>query len=179
MREASVGFVSSDLFQPRKALASDTGLRKESIDLVICAQAFHWFCNEETVAEFRRIVRPGGLVALVWNERDLRKDRFHRELEELIVRFATDYESVRHDKFGRDRLEKAFGQSIETIQFESAQTFDLEGLTGRIASASYMPNESSIEYQRLVKMLRRLFAEHEQSGKLSVSYKTILFYLEI
>ncbi len=45
--------------------AEATGLESASVDLVICAQAFHWFRPVEALAEFRRIVKPGGrLVTL-------------------------------------------------------------------------------------------------------------------
>jgi len=50
--------------------AEATGLDRASVDLVLCAQAFHWFRPPEAVAEFARILRPGGRLAIVWNRRD-------------------------------------------------------------------------------------------------------------
>jgi SAM-dependent methyltransferase len=43
-----------------------------AVDAVTCAQAFHWFATAETLAEFRRVLRPGGVLGLVWNVRDER-----------------------------------------------------------------------------------------------------------
>ena len=42
-----------------------------SVDAVVCATAFHWFATTDTLAEFRRVLRPGGALGLIWNVRDL------------------------------------------------------------------------------------------------------------
>lgn len=41
-----------------------------SASVILCAQAFHWFANAEALAEFHRVLAPGGRLALVWNVRD-------------------------------------------------------------------------------------------------------------
>ncbi|MBD5635763.1 MAG: class I SAM-dependent methyltransferase, partial [Candidatus Eremiobacteraeota bacterium] len=54
----------------RAGSAENTGLATGSVDVVGCFQAFHWFANAAPLAEFVRILRPGGRLAIVWNERD-------------------------------------------------------------------------------------------------------------
>lgn len=41
-----------------------------NFDTVICATAFHWFASAEVLAEFHRVLRPGGALGLIWNVRD-------------------------------------------------------------------------------------------------------------
>ncbi len=41
-----------------------------SLDAVVCAQAFHWFANRQTLDEFHRVLKPGSKLGLVWNVRD-------------------------------------------------------------------------------------------------------------
>lgn len=54
------------------APAQRLALADASIDAIVCATAFHWFATAETLAEFRRVLRPGGALGLVWNIRDIR-----------------------------------------------------------------------------------------------------------
>ena len=57
----------------------DVGVRRVrmvvvDVDLVSAGQAFHWFDRVEARREFARILKPGGWVALLWNERDTGAD---------------------------------------------------------------------------------------------------------
>jgi SAM-dependent methyltransferase len=38
------------------------------VDAVFTGQAFHWFANEDALAEIARVLRPGGVFARLWNE---------------------------------------------------------------------------------------------------------------
>lgn len=41
-----------------------------SVDAVVAGQAFHWFDLDRAPAELARVLRPGGVLAPVWNLRD-------------------------------------------------------------------------------------------------------------
>ena len=54
------------------ATAEDIPANDRSVDVVVVAQAFHWFDHGVALPEIARILKPGGHVALVWNSRDER-----------------------------------------------------------------------------------------------------------
>jgi len=45
-------------------------LADASVDAIAVGQAFHWFDAEPALAEMRRVLRPGGGFALLWNRWD-------------------------------------------------------------------------------------------------------------
>src|SRR5439155_7014696 len=58
-----------------------------SVDAIAIGQAFHWFRQDETIPELRRVIRSGGGVALLWNERDV-EDPLQRSVSDLIAPFV-------------------------------------------------------------------------------------------
>ena len=67
--EATARLGGNPRFHAVAGRAEATGLPDASCDVVTAAQAFHWFDIDPTRREFRRILRPGGAVVLVWNIR--------------------------------------------------------------------------------------------------------------
>lgn len=60
------------------ATAEDTGLPTASADLVTAAQAWHWFDTDAASAEVQRLLRPGGVLLLLWNTMDVTVPWVHR-----------------------------------------------------------------------------------------------------
>ncbi len=166
-------------FRSRNGTAEDTGLPDHSINIVVAAQAFHWFDPEKTGAEFKRILKDGGFVALIWNERQLNTTPFLREYEQFLLKFANDYTKVRHENINEEKLFDFFGREFRRATFLNAQIFDFDGLRGRVLSSSYMPSESDQSYQPMIEELRALFAKHAENGKIKVSYDTNVFFTQL
>lgn len=180
MRRASEEYLADfPNFQTVDGTAENTGLPDQSIDLIVAAQAFHWFKNEETLQEFRRIGRENAILALIWNERQLDSNKFLREYERFLIEFGTDYGQVRHDQINKETLEDFFKTEFSLKTFQNSQTFDFEGLKGRLLSSSYMPSEDHPRFSEMKKNLKRLFAEHAEQDKIQVLYDTNVFYTPI
>ncbi|MFL5964178.1 MAG: class I SAM-dependent methyltransferase [Gaiellaceae bacterium] len=56
--------------ETRAGSAEAIPLPDASVDGVFAGQAFHWFANDVAIQEIARVLRPGGVLALIWNERD-------------------------------------------------------------------------------------------------------------
>lgn len=85
------------------ATAEEIPANDRSVDVVVVAQAFHWFDHEAALAEIARVLKPGGHVALVWNSRDERIP-WVRRMGEILGRQESNTSSSQHlvhsDLFG-------------------------------------------------------------------------------
>lgn len=119
MREAAEQMLESNpQFQSIEGSAESTGLPDQSVDFIVCAQAFHWFDRSATQIEFRRILRPGGRVILIWNSRLTNGTPFREEYNHLLHTYGTDYEKVNHKNISQTML-LSFSRKVQCMKCES------------------------------------------------------------
>jgi SAM-dependent methyltransferase len=53
-----------------EAHAEELPVGDRAYDAVVAAQAFHWFDLDRALPEIARVLKPGGRIGLVWNQRD-------------------------------------------------------------------------------------------------------------
>jgi ubiquinone/menaquinone biosynthesis C-methylase UbiE len=159
----------------RDGRAEFTGLPDGIADLVLAAQAFHWFRHAEALSEFRRILKPTGRVVLMWNEQD-RTDPFTAGYNETLKQFSPDPELAARTQCltGEHLLASALFSDGERVEFPHLQELDVEQLLGRAFSASYAP-QAGEPRQRLEEALRRLHASHQRDGRAAMRYRTTLY----
>ncbi|WP_461055037.1 class I SAM-dependent methyltransferase [Spirosoma arcticum] len=155
--------------------AEETTLPDHSADLILAGQAFHWFDRARAGAEFRRVLKPGGWAALIWNERS-EASPFLRDYDQFLHQFSTDYADVHHRHIDRAVFDEFFGaEQYQTATFANHQDFDFTGLTGRYLSSSYSYAETHPAHADAIRELRRLFNNHQQNGLIRFEYKTVVY----
>lgn len=165
-------------FTSLAATAEATTLPDQSIDVVTAGQAFHWFRQQEAVVEFRRILKPGGWVALIWNDRQIDTTPFLQAYEHLLQNYATDYRAVDHKNVTHDHFDGLFGQSLKLKTFSNNQRLGYEELEGRLLSSSYAPLAGQPNYEPMLAELRRIFAAQQRDGTVDLQYTTLLYYCQ-
>jgi SAM-dependent methyltransferase len=127
---------------PEVAAVDGTGeaipLDDHSVDAAVSAQAFHWFDPSRAVPEIIRVLRPGGGLALVWNQRDesvpwvAEMSRITGWTVEAPYRRETDWAAVVAGA-AHDRL-----TPMQKSSFPYEQLVDREMLLDRVRSISYL-----------------------------------------
>jgi SAM-dependent methyltransferase len=178
MREAGERLLSPYAnFESVDGRAEETTLDDGSVDFVAAGQAFHWFDPPRARVEFKRILRPGGWVVLVWNDRRTSGTPFLEDYERLLVGYGTDYKAVSGKYAEASMLAALYGPGeMLTKTFDNEQVFDLEGLRGRLMSSSFVPQPGHPDFGPMTRELEALFRRHQRAGRVTVAYDTKVFY---
>jgi SAM-dependent methyltransferase len=159
--------------------AEATTLADHSIDFVTAAQAAHWFDRRQTRREFVRILKPGGWLVLMWNERVTDSTAFLRDYEQLLLKYGTDYQEIRHERT-TDEINQFFDPAPYSERvFDMYQEFDYAGVEGRLLSSSYAPGPDHPQHRAMLQELKHIFGEHAKNGRATFEYKTRVYFGKI
>jgi SAM-dependent methyltransferase len=161
-----------------RARAENLPFRDESFDLLTCAQAFHWMQPQAALAEFARVLKPGTLAAVFFNERRFEEEGFTRDFEDLIVKHNPAFDP-RFLQKPWDRMIADSGRFrlIQYFRFDWEWTRSPAELAGYVASISYLRNTLGSEaWPALLHELDELAARHAGSeGDVALKMRTDLW----
>jgi len=152
--------------------AAATGLPSGAVALVTVAQALHWFDLNASLAEFVRVLAPGGWCAVFWNVRALVSDLM-AEYDALLRAQSHEYGTVERPEETLARL-KGSGRArdLREAEFGYAQRFDEASFLGRVFSSSYVAHGVA-DRLTFEGALRGLFGRHQQGGAVEFQYRSV------
>ena len=129
-----------------------------SVDGVFAGQAFHWFANDEAIAEIARVLRPGGVLCLIWNEPDGGRpsplpEQYLAYLEELH-RGAFDAAPPWHDVIARG----PFGE-VRECSVPHDHLLDRAGVLDNARSVSWVASRAKEERELIMRRLGELIGD--------------------
>ena len=160
------------------ATAEQTTLDDASVDIITAAESFHWFDNERTHREMRRILKKDGYVVLLWNS--FKGNPYDEEMKKI----SEKYRSKKGEKpFGvsaklrKVRAENLFGDGNYQFQeFDNSFMQSREEFRGGMLSTSFAPDKASEDYMQFVLEVERLFDRYAKDGEIKTVVKTICFW---
>ena len=159
----------------RGGTAEATGMPDASADGVTAAQAFHWFDPEAFAGECRRVLRPRGWAATIWNNRRVSGSPFLEAYEAFVRQWGTDYARVGASYANVEHLAVLFGEVPTPALFENAQTLDRTGLLARLESSSYMPGADHLNYAPMREAAAQMFDAHAEGGLVELRYEAVAY----
>ena len=140
-----------------------------SADVVVSAQAFHWFDHDAALPEIARVLRPGGRVALVWNSRD-DSDPWMSRLSEIIGN-----ETIEESDVVPVLDESGLFEPVEIASFAFEQTRDRDGLLDLVLSRSYLAKLPPPEREPVLDAVATLYDESSTGDGVRLAYVTECF----
>ena len=135
--------------------AEEVPLPDAAADVIVVAQAFHWFDFDRALPELHRVLRPGGHLVLFWNMRDL-DDRLQAGVEALL-RPLREQVMAEHEGSWRGSLEHTpYFEPAEERHFRYEQRFTVADLCDRVASTSFVAAMPTDEREALLVRVRAL-----------------------
>jgi ubiquinone/menaquinone biosynthesis C-methylase UbiE len=151
------------------ATAEQTTLDRASVDLVSAGRSFHWFDTIRALAEFRRILKPRGWVALVAAGRDQKEHAQSAAYEQLLHEHGTDYAYIRAGYRIHERMAELFpGGAVLQTKIEEEQTVNFEELVGQTMSLSVAPLPGHAKHEGMMEALRAFFERFAQGGAITI-----------
>ena len=136
----------------RAGTAEAIPLLDAAVDAVTVAQAFHWFRFDAALAEIRRVLRPGGAVALLWNRWDP-DDRRYAALEGVLasVRREAPY---RTERWREALVESPLFGPVEDRRFLYEEELELEHAVQREGTTSLLASLPAPEREAVLDRIR-------------------------
>jgi SAM-dependent methyltransferase len=142
-----------------------------TFDAVVCAQSFHWFATEIAVSEIRRVLKPRGILGMVWNVRDERVP-WVKALTEIIEPYNANVPRYGTMRWARLFPAPGFGPLDELrLPHDGHHGSPDDVIVGRTLSTSFIAALPPDQQQRVADSVRAVIAATpELAGKKSVSY---------
>ena len=153
--------------------ASKIPLENASVDCIIAAQAFHWFDADAFRVECQRILRPDGIVLLVYNMRDM-DNPLTKDLASLHAQFNPAFHGFSNGLKDSD-LKNFFKGACEVKSWNNDQVMTKNAFIERALSSSYSPRESDTNYERFLEEMEKLFLRYAQDDRVRYLHNTIVY----
>jgi len=154
----------------REGLAEAIPLPDAAMDAVTVADAFHWFDHTAALEEIRRVLRPGGGLAIISTVPDWSGASWSHEVGSLLANLRPE-----HPSFDGTPWQEAVRASDgwtdpREVHVTSSQQASPERVVDHVTSVSWMAALPEDERAEVIEQVRTLVDAGETPQQLTVHY---------
>ncbi|CAF4701322.1 unnamed protein product [Rotaria sp. Silwood1] len=146
-----------------RLLAEHIPFEDNTIDIILCGQSFHWFANYHALIELNRVLKPDGLLILVWNLADNRESPWAKNISEYVDSFRSKetprYKTMEWRKVFDDQN---LFSSLQHKQFSHKQRVTRDLAINRLLSISFIAALSSEQQKEIIEQIRKISENVEE-----------------
>lgn len=168
---------SSDGIHFFENIAEDLPFDDDHFNLITVGQAVHWFDRPKFYSEIVRVLKKGGVLALIENNRSWQTDEFFAKYEDLLEAHSPNYSrDYRNSDYMAEMIEAGFKdvtahESIWQRVMTEAEFVDMSCSSSKMAAARKATDDG------VLAELKQLIAEYvDAGGKLTIDYVTKIIY---
>lgn len=158
--------------------AESTDISDNILDYITVAQAFHLLSGENTLREFKRILKPDGKLIIIYNMKNHFSDLFIKS-EEVLLKYCPLYRRDFHAKeFKYDSFLNCFTEDSYQYRFflnDNTEYLDCKTFIDRTLSASYAVQADDPSFPTFVKELEKVFAYYSTNNKIKMELSTVIY----
>lgn len=160
------------------ASAENTTLPDSCVDIITAAESFHWFDNENTHSEMRRILKKNGYVFLIWNVFG------GNDYDDEILQLKTAYRAKKNQKTSgipyEQRATNLFGMGNYNVsEYGNSLLQTLDEFRGGMLSTSFAPEKGTVDYVNFTADVEEIFNKYSINGKLKTTITTVCYWGKI
>lgn len=145
-----------------KGTAERIPMAHDSVEVVVVAQAFHWFDASAAAAEIHRVLRADGGLAVIWNSWD-ESVPWVAAMQAIVHEHAGDAPRQAHSTWQRDLAASGLFTALSEQTYLNLVLGDRETVLARVASTSYIAALDPAKHEDLLCRVRRLLDADEQT----------------
>jgi ubiquinone/menaquinone biosynthesis C-methylase UbiE len=137
-------------------------LEDNTVDVIFCGQSFHWFANERALTEIHRVLKPNGLLVLIWNTLDYPRYSWSQQILELI----NSYQPPEVPRYRSMKWKSAYENQnlfpcLQHKQFANIQHMTRETVINRFLSVSFIAVLPSEEKEKFIMKMHQIIDRTE------------------
>ncbi|CAF2355198.1 unnamed protein product [Rotaria sp. Silwood2] len=143
--------------------AENISFEDNTIDIILCGQAFHWFANYRALTELNRVLKPKGLLILIWNLADNRE----RPWTKIMWEYVDSFRSKEIPRYETMEWKKVFDNqnlfsSLQHKQFTYKHHVTRDLVIKRMLSKSFIATLSSEQQKTITDEIRKILENVEE-----------------
>ena len=162
---------------PLLANAEDMDIPENSIDLICCAQSFHFFNNQQSHFKLKKILASNGKIVLIWGVID-NKDNIVKNFHEILLKYTNNRNDTTSEPefIIKENLHDFFEVPFNEIIHTSNICLNFQQLISLVFSFSYMPQRIEISSNILINELKTFFDMYSENNvlKLKIDFYTYI-----